>query len=337
VIIEALSQLIEGNNLTSETAEQVMTEIMEGAATDAQIGAFLTALRLKGETVEEISAFAKIMRLKATHINPKVEILADTCGTGGDCASTFNISTAVAFVLASNGVAIAKHGNRSVSSKCGSADVLEALGVNIELSPEKVEEAIEKVGIGFMFAPAYHPAMKYAIGPRREIAIRTVFNILGPLTNPAGANYQLLGVYDPCLCLSLANVLKALGSKAAMVVHGNGLDEVTTTGTTLVCELKIDGSIDNYEINPEDFGLKKASLVDLKGEGKEDNAEIVRQILGGEQGPKTDIVLLNSACALKVAQKVSTIEEGLKKARELIANSEPLVKLEELIKFSNQT
>ncbi|TET53497.1 MAG: anthranilate phosphoribosyltransferase [Actinobacteria bacterium] len=335
MITDVLSSLIEGKDLSGKEAELVMNEIMEGKTTDAQIGAFLTALRLKGETVEEISAFAKIMREKASRINPKVEILADTCGTGGDCADTFNISTAVSFILAASGVAVAKHGNRSVSSQCGSADVLEALGVKVDLEPEKVKESIEKIGIGFMFAPAFHKAMKYAIGPRKEIGIRTVFNILGPLTNPAEAKYQLLGVYDDSIRRSMAEVLKKLGAVACMVVHGNGLDEVTTTGVTKISELKPDETIEDYEIKGQDFGLDQASINDIKAKDKDDNVKIIKEVLSGAQGPKTDIVLLNSACALKVAQQAQNIEEGLEKARDLINSKKPLEKLEELVKFSN--
>jgi len=335
MIKEALSELIEGNDLSAETSEQVMTEIMEGKATDAQIGAFLTALRLKGETVEEISAFAKIMRSKATRIRPNVSGLFDTCGTGGDAACTFNISTTVAFILAASGIPVAKHGNRSVSSKCGSADVLEALGVKIEIAPEKVQESIEKVGIGFMFAPAFHQAMKYAIGPRREVAIRTVFNILGPLTNPAGAEYQLVGVYDAKLCNSLAHVLKNLGLKAAMVVHGNGLDEVTTTGSTNISELKTDGTIEDYTIEPEQFGLNRVSIEELQSSSVEENVDIVKKNLSGFTGAKSDIILLNSACALKVARKVNNIGEGIEYARGVIESAAPLTKLQELKDFTN--
>jgi len=335
MIKEALSELIEGKDLSTEKAEQVMTEIMGGEATDAQIGAFLTALRLKGETVDEISACAKIMRSKATQIKPKVDGLFDTCGTGGDAACTFNISTTVAFILAASGIPVAKHGNRSVSSKCGSADVLEALGIKIELPSEKVEEAIEKIGIGFMFAPAFHQAMKYAIGPRREIAIRTVFNVLGPLTNPAGAEYQLVGVYDAKLCNSLAHVLKNLGLKAAMVVHGNGLDEVTTTGPTNISELNIDGTIEDYTIEPEQFGLEKVSVEELRSNSVEENARIVKENLAGFTGAKSDIILLNTACALKVAQKVKSIDEGIEYARKVIESGAAAVKLSELKDFTN--
>lgn len=335
MITEALKELINGSDLSLEVAEQVMTEIMEGKATDAQIGAFLTALRIKRETITEISAFAKIMRSKAQRIEPNVGILVDTCGTGGDSAQTFNISTAVALVLAASGVAVAKHGNRSVSSKCGSADVLEALGVRIELEPEKVKESIEKIGIGFMFAPAFHKAMKYAIGPRREIAIRTVFNILGPLTNPAGASYQLLGVYDPNLCTVLAGVLKNLGAKAAMVVHGDGLDEVTITGATKISELKPDGSIEDYEIEPQEYELNKASLEDLQCASLDENVEALKQVLGGSDGAKTDIVLLNSACGLKVTQEVESVKAGVEKARKVLKSGAAKEKLKELVEFTN--
>ena len=335
MITEAINNVVEGNDLSTGDAESAMTQIMEGKATDAQIGSFLTALRLKGETIDEISAFASIMRDKASAIKPKVEPLLDTCGTGGDKSSTFNISTTVAFVLAAGGVGVAKHGNRSVSSCCGSADVLEALGVKIDQTPEQVEKCIEDIGIGFMFAPGFHKAMKYAIGPRKEIAIRTVFNILGPLTNPAGAGYQLLGVYDPKLCTSLSRVLKKLGSKAAMVVHGEGLDEVATTGRTMISELKADGTVEDYEITPEGFGFKTSLLDELTSESVEENSRITKDILSGSEGPKTDIVILNSACALKVSQKVSSIEEGVEMARDIIKSGKALDKLGELVKHTN--
>ncbi len=335
MITEAINNVVEGKDLSVNEAKIAMNQIMEGKATDAQIGAFLTALRLKGETVDEISAFASTMRDKASTISPKNEPLIDTCGTGGDKSGTFNISTTVALVLAASGAGVAKHGNRSVSSSCGSADVLEALGVKIDLPPEQVQKCIEDINIGFMFAPGFHKAMKYAIGPRKEIAIRTVFNILGPLTNPAGAGYQLLGVYDPKLCTSLSRVLKNLGSKAAMVVHGDGLDEVTTTGRTTVSELKSDGSIDDYEISPEGFGIKKSSINDLISGSVEESAKITKDILGGAEGPKADIVILNSGCALKVCQKVPSIEEGVDMTRELLKNKTPLEKLNELVKHTN--
>ena len=259
MIQKAISKLVQKQNLSLEEMEKVMNDIMEGSATSAQIAAFLVSLRLKGETIEEITACAKIMRSKAHTINPKVNFLVDTCGTGGDNSNTFNISTAAAFVTAGAGAFVAKHGNKSVSSKCGSADVLAALGVNVELTPMQVEKCIEEVGMGFMFAPIFHPAMKHTLSARKEIGIRTVFNILGPLTNPANAKSQLMGVFNPELITSMAEVLRNLGIKHAIVVHGDGLDEITICSPTKVCELK-NNAIDFYEINPVDFGFRISSL-----------------------------------------------------------------------------
>lgn len=336
MITDAIKMVIENQDLPIEVAEESMNSIMEGKATDAQIASLITALRMKGETIDEITAFAKVMREKAVQIKPHSEDLLDTCGTGGDAKCSFNISTTVAFVASAAGVKVAKHGNRSVSSKCGSADVLEALGVNLDVSPEKVAEGIDEVGMGFLYAPMLHGAMKYAIGPRREIAIRTVFNILGPLTNPAGAKYQLLGVFSNDLVHVIASVLKNLGSKRAAVVHGDGFDEITVTGPSSVSFL-IDGQINNEIIEPSRYNINKAEIAELAGGTAEDNAYIVKNILKGEErGPKKDVVLLNSAVALYVAEKAKDIYDGIMLANETIESGKAYKKLEELVKFTNQ-
>ncbi|MEW6188497.1 MAG: anthranilate phosphoribosyltransferase [Actinomycetota bacterium] len=335
MIVEAIRKVVERKDLTPGEAASVMEEIMSGRATEAQIASFLTALRMKGETVDEISEFAKVMRAHAIRISPKVADLVDTCGTGGDVSHTFNISTVTAFVAAGAGVHIAKHGNRSVSSRCGSADVLEALGVKIDLPPEAVEACIDEVGIGFLFAPLLHPAMKYATPVRRNIGIRTVFNILGPLTNPAFASAQILGVYDPSLAPVLAKVLGNLGVTHAMVVHGDGLDELTTTGESRISEL-FDGKVKNYSITPEQFGLPRVRVEDLKGGTVEQNAQIMKSILSGEKGTRRDIVLLNAAAALVAADKAKDLGEGLKLAAESIDSGAALEKLEKLREFTNK-
>ena len=293
MIREAITTLVSGNSLTTAEAAQVMEEIMEGEVTPTQFGAFVTALRLKGETVDEIVGLARRMRAKAIPVTI-AEPVVDTCGTGGDGSHTFNISTTTAFVAAGARLKIAKHGNRAISSQCGSADVLEALGVKIELNAEQVQRCLQEVGIGFMFAPAFHPAMKYAATPRREIGIRTVFNILGPLTSPAGARAQLLGVADEALVEKLALALQGLGCEHALVVHGeDGLDEITITIETQVCELK-DGGIKSYTISPEDFGLSRANPDSLKGGTLDENATMLRSILAGTPGSQRDTVLMNT-------------------------------------------
>jgi len=335
MIKEAISKLIKKKNLGFNEAEQVMGEIMSGQATEAQIASFLTALRIKGETIDEITAFAKVMREKASTINPKVKNLVDTCGTGGDCSNTFNISTTAAFVVAGCGIAVAKHGNKSVSSKCGSADILTALGVNIELTPQEVEECIEEVGIGFMFAPIFHGAMKYAINPRREIGIRTVFNILGPLTNPANAKSQLIGVFDPNLTEPLATVLGKLGLNHAFVVHGSCLDEIATHSETRVSEYK-ERRVRTYKIKPTDFGMKMASLKDIEGGTPEHNAKITMDILKGKKGPKRDITVLNAAAAIIAAGKSNNFRSAIKLAEKSIDSGKALEKLNKLKEFSNR-
>ncbi|MBI4733697.1 MAG: anthranilate phosphoribosyltransferase [Rubrobacteridae bacterium] len=334
MLAEAIKMVVDRQHLTMDQAEQVMDEIMSGKATPAQIACILTAMRMNGETVDEISGFAKAMRDKASRINPKVTSIVDTCGTGGDGSHTFNISTTVALVVAGAGVAVAKHGNRSVSSRSGSADVLEALGVNIGLTPDMVERCIEEVGIGFMFAPTFHSAMKHAIGPRRELGIRTVFNVLGPLTNPASATAQVVGVYDKSLTDVVAKVLGNLGIKHALAVHGHdGLDEITTTGDTTISELK-NGTVNTYTISPEQFGMKKATLDDLRGGDAAENAKITESILKGSKGLLRDIVLLNAAAALIAADVANSFEDGIKLAAESIDKGSALEKLEGLRKFS---
>jgi anthranilate phosphoribosyltransferase len=334
MIKEAISKVVSGESLSKEEASNTMNEIMSGEATPAQIACFLTALRLKGETIDEITGCATIMREKVTRIQTNTEILVDTCGTGGDVSHTFNISTIAALVAAGAGVRIAKHGNRAVSSQCGSADVLKALGVNTEADADKVARCIDEAGIGFLFAPMLHPAMKYAIGPRREIGIRTIFNILGPLTNPAGAKSQVLGVYDVGLTEPLAHVLKNLGSRHVFVVHGaDGLDEITTTDKTFVTELK-DGEVRSFVINPEDFDVTRANKADLIGGTVEENAKIALDILQGEKGAKRDVVLLNASAAIVTGGLASDFAEGIRLASESIDSGKAMKKLKTLIEVS---
>lgn len=334
MIKEAISIIIQNISLSESEMAECMTEIMEGRATDAQIGAFLTVLRIKGETIEEITAAARIMREKATKINAPEGVI-DTCGTGGDMSGTFNISTTTALVVAASGVPVAKHGNRSVSSQSGSADVLEALGVNIELPPEKVEKCLFETNFGFLFAPLFHPAMKFAIGPRREIGIRTIFNILGPLTNPANAKRQILGVFADKLTEPLASVLGNLGAVDAMVVHGeDGLDEITVCDGTRVSRYR-NGRVETSYITPEDFGFKRADCKDLAGGSKNENAEITISVLNGEQGPKRDIVLMNSAAAIVVAGLAQDFKTAREIAEESIDSKKAIKKLEEIKKVTN--
>jgi len=339
VIKESIRKLVNGADLTYEESTASMKEIMSGSATNAQIGAFLTALRMKGETAEEITAFTAVMKECCHRIHPSVKgRLVDTCGTGGDKIKTFNISTTAAFVVAGADVAVAKHGNRSVTSKCGSADVLEKLGLNLNMTPNAVEKAIENVGVGFMFAPAFHPAMKYAIGPRRELGIRTVFNVLGPLTNPADANAQLLGVYDPRLTEPLAYSLKNLGCEEAMVVHGlDGLDEISTIGKTVISWLRED-KVTTREMVPEDFGVKLAKIEEIKGTTPDESAVITFKILYGccdDHDPKREIVQVNGAAAIIAAGKAEDFGYGIEIAHESIESGAAYRKLRELIKFSH--
>jgi anthranilate phosphoribosyltransferase len=335
MIKEAIGKIVGGVDLSESEMMGVMNAIMEGDATPAQIGAFITALRFKGETVDEVTGAARIMRRKATRINALSSDIVDTCGTGGDGMNTFNISTTAAFVVAAAGLTVAKHGNRAVSSGCGSADVLEALGVNIDAGPEIVEECIQQIGIGFLFAPKLHGAMKYAIGPRREIGIRTIFNMLGPLTNPAGATSQLIGVYDPSLTEMFAGVLKNLGAKRAFVVHGSdGLDEVTVCGETRVSELN-DGLITTYNINSADFFGETSDGRELVGGDVSANAEITRAVLTGKDGACRKIVLLNTALAIMAGGKAENIPEGIDIATDCIDSGAAVKKLQALIELSN--
>lgn len=335
MIQEAIQKVIEGVDLTETEMVETMNEIMDGETTDAQIACFLTALRLKGETIEEITGAARVMREKATRIPTKHSLVVDTCSTGGTGLHSFNISTTSAFVVAGAGIAVAKHGNRGVTRKSGSANVLMALGVNIEISPEHVGRCIDEVGIGFLFAPMLHGAMKHAIGPRREIGIRTIFNAIGPLTNPAGAQAQVLGVYSPELTEVHANVLNNLGTKRAFIVHGqDGLDEITTTTTTRISELA-NGKVKTYTLDATSLGIPKAESTSLLGGAPEDNAEITTSILKGVKGPKRDIVLLNAAAAIVTAGKTDSLENGLTLSADSIDSGNALKKLEALISVSN--
>ncbi len=334
MIKEAINMVVNKIGLAEPESAECMREIMEGAATDAQIGAFLAALRMKGETDEEITGAAKMMRAKAATIKAPEGVL-DTCGTGGDMSHTFNISTTTALVVAGAGVPVAKHGNRSVSSRSGSADVLEALGVKIDLAPEKVEKCLFETGFGFLFAPLFHPAMKYAIGPRRELGIRTIFNILGPITNPANARRQILGVFSKRLTEPLARVLGNLGAMDAMVVHGeDGLDEVSISGRTYISRSK-NGEVENFYIDPADFGVWKSGIEQIRGGEGTENAAITLSILKGEKGPKRDIVLMNSAVALVAAGKTDDFRAAFQTAEESIDSGSALRKLEEIKRVSN--
>lgn len=334
-IKQAINHSVAGNDLTEAQAESVMEQIMTGGATDAQIGGLLVALRLKGETADEITGFARAMRRQATSVPANRSPLADTCGTGGDEKGTINISTMAAFVAAGAGLAVSKHGNRSVSSQCGSADVLQELGVKLDLEPGQVGACIDEIGIGFLYAPRLHPAMKHAIGPRREMGVRTVFNILGPLTNPAGAQVQVLGVYDRNLTETMANVLAALGTHAAYVVHGaDGLDELSTTGRNQVSHLA-DGQVRTYTLDPLKYDIPRARLDELKGGDAEKNAVSFRRVLDGDRGPHRDIVLLNAAACLLVGGLADSLQGALALAAESIDSGAARGKLDALIKISN--
>ena len=336
MIREAIQKAIDGNNLSKDEARFVMEIIMNGEATDAQIGGFLVAMRLKGETVEEIASFTRVMREKATHIDAGTTAdVLDTCGTGGDGAHTFNISTITAFVAAGAGITVAKHGNRSVSSQCGSADVLKELGINLDITPEKISECLQNVGIAFLFAPKLHASMKYAIGPRRELGIRTFFNILGPMTNPAGANRQIIGVYSADLVEKIAGVLAELGSLRAFVVHGgDGLDEVTTTRETIIAEVR-NSLVMVSTFNPGDMGIERAFPQSLAGGNASENAAIFKAVLSGEKGPKRDIVLVNSAFAICAGGGAETPEEGIEIARKSIESGAAMAKYEALRECTN--
>jgi len=336
MIQDAIAKLIDRQHLTETEAEAVMAEIMERQATPAQIAAYLTALRMKGETADEITGSARAMRAKATRIRPNDPVVVDTCGTGGDGGTTFNVSTTVAFVVAGAGVTVAKHGNRAVSSRAGSADVLTCLGVRIDLAPERVEECVNEIGIGFLFAPLFHGAMKYAVGPRQEIGVRTIFNLLGPLTNPAGASIQIVGVYSEALTDLIANVLMRLGGRHCYVVHGmDGLDEITLTDRTRVCEGKA-GRLTSYVVEPRDFGFQRARPKDLAGGDAKENARIIRDILSGREGPRQQLVLLNAAPALVACGKAATLQEGVALAHQVIRSGAAMDKLERLIKWTTR-
>ena len=331
-----IAKVIEQNNMSQEEAFQAMEIIMTGQATQAQIGAYLVALRMKGETVAEIVGSAAAMRSVAEQINPAVDApLLDTAGTGGDGAHSINISTTSAFLIAGAGYPVAKHGNRAASSKCGSADVLEALGVKLDLTPLQVQQCIEEIGIGFMFAPRFHPAMKHALGPRRELGQRTIFNLLGPLTNPANATHQLIGVYDPDLTELMAAVLHELGSEGAMIVHGSkGLDELTTEGINKISQLK-NGKVETYQFDAQELGLRSATLADLRGGSPKDNAASLRAILdGSDDSPRRDVILLNAAAAL--ASVEGNMETGLKKAEIALENRAALESLDNLIAYTQR-
>ncbi len=346
-IVTAIKKVVEGQHLDRVEAESVMDEIMSGRATDAQIASFLTALRMKCETVEELIGFAKVIRAKAAPVHPRVsvaaafsgtdrEMLVDTCGTGGDATGTFNISTATAFVVAGAGIRVAKHGNRSVSSLCGSADVVEALGIRIDLTPEAVARCIDEVGIGFLYAPLLHDAMRYVMLARREMKIRTVFNLLGPLCNPAQATAQVLGVYNEKLTEVMAQVLCELGAHRAFVVHGaDGLDEITITGETKVSEVR-EGKVRTYYLTPEDFGIQRASIECIQGGDARRNAEIIRAVLGNQGGTYLDVVLLNAAAGLVAGGRAPTLREAIGMARTSIESGRALSCLTRLAALSQQ-
>jgi len=335
MIRESINTVVSGQSLTMEEASSVMREIMQGEATPAQLGAFLTALALKGETTQEIAGMARVMREMALRVDVDGE-LVDTVGTGGDGKNTFNISTATAFIAAGAGLKVAKHGNRAASGSCGSADVLEALGVQIELSPEAVARCINEVGVGFMFAPAFHPAMRHAGPVRREIGIRTVFNILGPLTNPAGAQTQLLGVAFPELGGIMAEVLGLLGSHHAMIVHGaGGLDEISLSGDTSVWEVR-GGQVEEWTLRVEDTGLPKTPIEAIRGGSKEENAATMRRLFQGEQGPVRNMVLLNSAGVLMVGDKTETIRHGVEMSAGIIDSGAALAKLDQMVEVTQR-
>ena len=334
-IREAIEKLVNRINLSEAETIDVMNQVMTGEASPLQVAAFLTALRMKGETVDEITGAARVMREKAHRVNIGAKTVLDTCGTGGDQKGTFNISTTVAFVLAGAGVNVAKHGNRSVSSQSGSADVLAALGVKVDAPKERVEQCIAEIGIGFLFAPLLHEAMKYAVQPRRDIGIRTIFNLLGPLTNPAMATHQLIGIYSGELVGMIALVLKNLGSARAMVVHGlEGLDEISLCGPTKVAELR-NGEVKEYAVEPERFGLTRCRLEELHGGNPDESAAIVRGILDGKKGSPRDVVLLNGGAALYVSGSAATIEDGIRLAADSIDSGKARQKLSQLVELTN--
>jgi anthranilate phosphoribosyltransferase len=336
MILESIEKIRQKTDLSQEEMASVMGEIMSGNAETSQIVRFLEALNAKGETIDEITAAAQVMCGHALRISTKKEAVLDTCGTGGDKKDTFNISTVAAFVVAGCGVTVAKHGNRAVSSSCGSADILEAVGIKIDLSKEKIERALDEIGVAFLFAPNMHPAMKHAMAARKEIGKRTIFNILGPLCNPAKATHQLIGVFDSKLAPVLAQVAGNLGVKHALVAHGkDGLDEITTTANTLISEF-VDGKVNNYEISPKDFGIKLVPPEDLEGGTAQDNAQIMLEVLNSKAGPARDIVVLNAAAALFAADRVASIKAGINPAMDSIDSGKALRKLAFLKELSNE-
>ncbi len=347
-IKEAISKVVNGHDLTEGEMSHVMEDIMSGRASPAQIGAFITALRMKGETVDEIAGAAKVMRAKAKKVRVRNRLLSidrdeineetilDTCGTGGDGANTFNVSTVTAFVAAGGGVKVAKHGNRAVSSRCGSADVLEHLGVKLDINVSAVEQCIQEIGIGFLYAPLYHGAMKHASGPRREIGLRTIFNLLGPLTNPADVTVQVLGVYSPDLTEKIARVLGRMGTREAFVVCGEGtFDEISICGPTRISHLK-GGDVENFEVVPEEFGFTRVEPESIKGGNARQNAQIIREILDGEPGPRRNMVLLNAAAAFVAAGMDNDLVEGIERAKESIDSGKAKEKLNSLVRFTQQ-
>ena len=335
-IQQAIKSVIAKQNLNEDQMHDVMNSIMTGQTTDAQIGAFLIGLSMKGETIEEITASAKVMRALATPVEiGNSDYLVDTCGTGGDGLGLFNISTASAFVVAAAGGKVAKHGNRSISSKSGSADVLESAGVNLDLSPRIIGQCVEEIGVGFMFAPAHHSAMKHAIGPRKELAVRTIFNVLGPLTNPAKAPNQVMGVYDKSLIEPIANVLKELGSRHVMVVHSaDGLDELSIADKTYVAELK-EGVVTTYTIHPEELGLVLGDLNDIKADDAKDSLNIINNAFSGKEGAARDIISLNAGAAIYVCGLTNSLMSGIERSRLVLSDGSAQQKLDDYIKISN--
>ena len=333
-IKQAIQTVIDGNNLTSEQMTDVMNAILSGDATPAQIGGFLVGLRIKGETIDEIGAAAGVMRSLATPVTPQAENLVDIVGTGGDGLKTFNISTASAIVAAAAGVNVAKHGNRAASSQSGSADLLEKAGIKLDMDPDQVARCIDQVGVGFMFAPAHHSAMKHAIGPRKEMGVRTIFNVLGPLTNPAGTARNFIGVYDKALVEPVANVLKNLGNVKALVVHGlDGLDEISIESNTFAAQLN-DGQITTYEINPEDFGVQRSPVSSIVVANSDESLAVIKSVFQGQTGAAHDAIALNAGAGIYVSGRVDSLAEGINKARESIASGAAGAKLDEYVEFS---
>jgi anthranilate phosphoribosyltransferase len=334
-IQQAINAVIEGNHLNTEQMTTAMRAVMSGEATSAQVAGFLVALRMKGEVVEELTAAASVMRELSAKVTVATENLVDTCGTGGDSKGTFNISTTAAFVVAAAGARVAKHGNRSVSSKSGSADLLETAGVNLQLTPGQVAKCIEELGIGFLFAPAHHSAMKHAIGPRKELGVRTMFNLLGPLTNPANAPHQVLGVFSEQWIEPLANVLKSLGSKHVLVVHADdGLDEISIAGNTQIAELK-DGAVSRYSVSPKQFGINEGKLADIVAKDAAESLQMVSDVFENKTGAALDIVKLNAGAALYASDKTTTLEEGVSLAADAIASGEAKDKFQQYIDYTN--